>query len=479
MLRTISIIACLWLPASAAWAAEAGKIIFVAGAATGGKGAGQLVLGGSVQEGELLTTGVDGYVYIKTIDSGLFILRPNSKARIAAYHVDAVNPANTRIKLELLSGVARSQSGSAVKLARQNFRFNTPVAAIGVRGTDFTVFTDERTSRVAVLSGGITISGFTGACRPEGAGPCEGAASRELSAAQTGQLMQIQRGQAAAQLMPGGVLAPDVLAPPRADEPVGKSAVGTPGTSLPGSVPLLDPIKSVAVLQKAESAAPVVPPPVVVVVVVPPTALPPPVVAPPTALPPPVVMPPVVAPPVTEPVLPPPPERTIVWGRFQPILNQAVQVDLAEQARARAQLIDLKGAYALLRTTDEKEYVIPPRGNVGFALQASEAYISSDNVTVKPIKAQIENGLLNFDFDKRTFATSFDLVDNANRFKLMGTGSVAADGRFGVDDQYAPGNNMSADGVLSNAKGGGAAYLFLGRLIDGRTANGATYWGVR
>ena len=154
-----------------------------------------------MQEGELLTTGADGFIYVKTVDNGLFILRPNTKARIAAYHVDAKNPANTRIKLELLSGVARSQSGDAVKLARQNFRFNTPVAAIGVRGTDFTVFTDQDTSRVAVISGGIVVSGFAGACRPEGSGPCEGMASRELSASQRGQLLQVQRGQGAPQLM--------------------------------------------------------------------------------------------------------------------------------------------------------------------------------------------------------------------------------------------------------------------------------------
>jgi hypothetical protein len=123
----------------------------------------------------MLSTGGDGFIYIKTVDNGLFILRPATQARIAAYHVDAKNPANTHVKFELLSGVARSKSGDAVKQARQNFRFNTPVAAIGVRGTDFTVFTDNDTSRVAVISGGVVVSGFSGACRPEGAGPCEGA----------------------------------------------------------------------------------------------------------------------------------------------------------------------------------------------------------------------------------------------------------------------------------------------------------------
>jgi hypothetical protein len=164
MIRKFLFLAGTMLLAHAADAAQAGKIIFVAGAAKIADH--PALLDGAVGEGELMTTGADGYIYVKTIDDGLFILRPNTQARIASYHIDNANPANTRIKLELLSGVARSQSGQAVKQARQNFRFNTPVAAIGVRGTDFTVFTDNNTSRVTVLSGGITMSGFAGIAAP-------------------------------------------------------------------------------------------------------------------------------------------------------------------------------------------------------------------------------------------------------------------------------------------------------------------------
>ena len=219
MLRQLLITLGLALCAQAVHAAEAGKLIFVAGKAQLAERAASE--GAAVQEGDMLTTGADGFIYVKTVDNGLFILRPNTKARIAAYHVDAKDPKNTRIKLELLSGVARSRSGEAVKLARQNFRFNTPVAAIGVRGTDFTVYTDDNVSRVAVLSGGIVMHGFEGDCRPEGSGPCEGNAARELTAQMRGQLLQFQKGQTAPLLMQGGALSPDQLAPPRGDEPIG------------------------------------------------------------------------------------------------------------------------------------------------------------------------------------------------------------------------------------------------------------------
>src|SRR5471032_238065 len=206
--------------ASAVQAGEAGKVVFVTGQVS--VAAHPLALDAAVQEGDELTTGADGYVYVKTVDQGFLVLRPNSKARIVAYHIDAQNPTNTRVKLELLQGVARSISGVGVKQARQNFRFNTPVAAIGVRGTDFVVYTDQQTSRVTVMSGGVVVSGFAGNCGPEGGGPCEGGASRELFAGQSGVLLQVQRGQNIPQLMHSQSVSTDQSAPPRSDEPVGK-----------------------------------------------------------------------------------------------------------------------------------------------------------------------------------------------------------------------------------------------------------------
>ena len=126
-----SLFALAWLSLSAAvWADEAGKVVLSVGEV---RVQGQPVKAGhSVQAGDRLSTGADGYVYIKTVDNGFLILRPNSDASIIAYQADSHTPANSRFKFELREGVARSISGQAVKNAKQNFRFNTPVAAIGV-----------------------------------------------------------------------------------------------------------------------------------------------------------------------------------------------------------------------------------------------------------------------------------------------------------------------------------------------------------
>ena len=102
----------LWGLAASAWADEAGKVVLSVGEV---RVQGQAVKAGhSVQAGDRLSTGADGYVYIKTVDNGFLILRPNSDASIIAYQADSHTPANSRFKFELREGVARSISGPVV-----------------------------------------------------------------------------------------------------------------------------------------------------------------------------------------------------------------------------------------------------------------------------------------------------------------------------------------------------------------------------
>ncbi|MYM68821.1 hypothetical protein GTP45_18555 [Pseudoduganella sp. FT55W] len=436
MLRQFVFTAVAALFAGQALAAEAGKIIFVAGSAqVAGKAA---QLNSAVQEGDLLHTGADGYVYVKTLDNGLFILRPNTEARIVSYHIDAANPANTRIKLELLSGVARSQSGEAVKLARQNFRFNTPVAAIGVRGTDFTVFTDKDTSRVAVVSGAITISGFSGGCRADGAGPCEGAAARELSAAQKGQLLQIQRGQSAAQLMSSPSLLPDVVSPPRPDEPsTGKSSSGSVGANEPS----LDAKKNLSLQAQLPQVNTVTPTPPLVEPVTP------------------------VVPPVEVPA-----PQVVSWGRWAALADKAPTAGLSKDGATRVALTE---SYVLFRSDSGAPYVLPERGNAGFALASSEAVVR-DSVTQARSMATLSNGQLNVDFGKAAFTTSFDVLDQSVSYKMASFGSVTKDGQFSSSNQYNAASNMMVNGLLSGD--GGATYLFEGLLNPRRVISGVTVW---
>jgi hypothetical protein len=436
--------------AGLAQAEDAGRAVFVSGKVDiAGK---NLVLDTVVAEGAEISTGADGYVYIKTIDNGFFILRPNSRARIVAYHVDQKNPANTHIKLELINGVARSISGDAVKLARQNFRFNTPVAAIGVRGTDFTVFTNHETSRVTVLSGGVVVSGFVSGCAPQGNGPCEGGASTELFARQQGQLLQITKDQVKPQLIQSNGAAPDMVAPPRPDEPAVKpaAAASTPAPAVASAAPPassdinLDPQKSNGLQQAIAAPLPVVPTPVIPVLPVIPPA----------------------DPSVT---------NTILWGRWAVVLGQAASLDTKKQADAQNKSVAMNSYFGIFQSA-ASEWQVPTAGKMGFALKNSEAYLKDETKNLLSL-ASIENAKLQIDFANASFSTGFDLVSNSERFSLQSQGAVSTDGKLIGNGQYNYPTNMAVSGLVTAEKGGVAAYLFQSRLDANRLAYGITYWG--
>ncbi|TFW30847.1 hypothetical protein E4L98_01530 [Duganella callida] len=449
MLRRFAAGVALLGGAALAHAGEAGRIVFVTGDVQADSK--KVALNDAIQEGQELSTGKDGYVYLKTADDGLLILRPASRARIVTYHVDRKVPSNTHVKLELLSGVARSVSGTAVKQARQNFRFNTPVAAIGVRGTDFTVFTDQETSNVTVLSGAIVVSGFGGACLPTGGGPCEHNASRELAAGQAGQMLRVKRGEATPQLLNATNASPDTVAPPRSDEPSGKSTGG--GQAL--VEPTLDAQKAALLQiqvrnnnQKNELTPPVITPPTEV------TSNPTP--------------PETTTPPVT-PVANP---SQLVWGRWAVVAEQAATIDAAPLLAAGGKRVAYSNYYTIIRTKGD-DWEVPQQGSVGFVLRDSDAFVMN-SATQKATSASLQNGQLNVDFDKRTFTTGFDLLTEGQTFKLKGNGAVGDKGDLSGMPQFTNGATMNVNGSLG--PNNNAAYIFSSRLDAQRVANGVTYW---
>lgn len=452
MMRQLLATIVLLIASSLVQAGEAGRIVFVTGQAQVASRA--VALGDAVQEGDELLTGADGYIYLKTVDNGFLILRPGSRARVVTYHIDTQNPANSRVKFELLNGVARAISGQAVKQARHNFRFNTPVAAIGVRGTDFTVFTDQQTSRVAVISGGVIVSGFAGACGPEGTGPCEGTTSRELFAEQTGQVLQIQKGQAAPQLLRNSG-SPDLVVPPRKDEPVGKATVATP--QLAANELSLDP-------QKSDSLGNILTPP-------PP---PPPSPTPPAPVmpQPPIVNPPIVVLPPVEPPAPVVPARPeVLWGRWEAVAGLSADSDvLTKLKNGEYGAGSILGPFVISRIKNS-ELVLPTQGSASFSLVNSEAYIR--NGTQSPVAATIQDSRLDINFATRGFTTNLTVVAPNAQVDIRAKGDVTLKGEL-VSSVI--GSNAMVRGYLGGAEAKEAGYIFQSAGSSALTAFGATAW---
>ena len=154
-----------------------GEISLIIGRAfieTGEAQVSRLKNGDFVREGDTIWTESNGHVHIRFVDEAILSVRPLSELQIIAYRFDQVNPANSQVKLNLIEGTARTVSGEAAKAARERFRLNTPIAAIGVRGTDFVVSTTSDSLKALVNDGAIVVAPFSAQCLQGGTGPCEG-----------------------------------------------------------------------------------------------------------------------------------------------------------------------------------------------------------------------------------------------------------------------------------------------------------------
>lgn len=94
--------------------------------------------GAPVYSGESIRSGTSSSLQLKMVDDGYLAVRPSTEIRIDEYRFkgDAADKART----SLLRGGLRSITGSIGKKRKESFRLRTPVATIGIRGTDFEIF---------------------------------------------------------------------------------------------------------------------------------------------------------------------------------------------------------------------------------------------------------------------------------------------------------------------------------------------------
>ena len=409
-----------WLTAAAQTVSEAGRVVLSVGET---RMAGKMVkVDDVVPIGAELSTGSDGYLYLKTIDNGFLILRPGSIATIEMYEVDHENPEQSRFKFFLRQGIARSISGDAVGKARKNFRFNTPVAAIGVRGTDFSVYADQHETRVIVSSGGVIVAGFGALCSPQGIGPCEGANSMELFAG-TANVLLVRKGQNEPQFSQNKELSPDLTAPPRPDEPRGRGANRPQSTTQS---------ESNVAQQDAVGLEPI--------------------------------------------------KKSVIWGRWQAISDDLPATMDSSAINSAGYMKITLGNYILFRE-NSSAFPVPANGILSFTLQDSNLAHVSNPTTGDSAAATLSNGTLNFNFSNAGFTTRVDLNALGETHVLYAKGRVSQDGVFSNTSAAADGNMqvlgfLFKDRQIENSPGS-ASYLFHSNLNNGWEANGFANWGKK
>lgn len=122
-----------------AHAQTAGVIQFVAGEvmlAPAGGAARAARKGVPVSVGDTLATAASGLAQIKMGDGAIVVVQPESRLTVAEFHYAGREDGSEKVRYRLEQGGFRAITGAIGRTHKQNYLIETPVAHMGVRGTD-------------------------------------------------------------------------------------------------------------------------------------------------------------------------------------------------------------------------------------------------------------------------------------------------------------------------------------------------------
>lgn len=494
-----------WAPILTAQAANAAGDVATAAIAVGDVqhvSAGQtrrLGLGAALKEGDRIVTGRDGMAILVFVDQARVSLRAESELVISRYRLaESGKPAD--MQLELVRGAMRQISGDAMRAQPERYRLNTPVAAIGVRGTDFLAkasaqsletFIQEGAIVLMPLGNGCALANDSRACTPidllastdvmryvklSSSGELQ---RKGVSAGELEQLFGIKLARSADPapvLVASNATAPAVTAAPAAAAAPAASAAPAPVAASPlvvvAAAPLSpqpaslpDPVHSSAqesivtgLVKVADTlaAAPAAPTPAA------PTPTPTPEAEPAAPAPAPQPEPPPV-------VLPMPTQ--LVWGRYASASSIPVTPDLKlplsyEQASdGRHVTVGELFEYALWREGAPGPIDKGLRGQVSYSYVTGEAYFQAKGES-SATQANIDSAKLSIDFDQSRFSSAF-VVSHA----ATGAVNIAASGRMNDEGVFTAGtSDERISGAIS--KDGTEAGALFRKSIEAGTVRG-------
>lgn len=454
LLAALLAVTALCAPARAA--DLAGSVSFVIGDATVVDVNGSshpVARGDKIDAGQTLVTGSSGHIHVTMVDKAFLSVRPQSRLKIQDYHYDAAVPANNRIKFVLEQGVARSITGRGGEASRENYRLNTPLAAIGIRGTDFVVHANADVTRVYVQTGAVVVSPFGDGCLASAFGPCISASTRVLTAAMNNAYLELRSRTEVPLLVPiDKGLEPNTVAPPRPEEP--RPAVGDKQSKAGISFEARDVIRDAAadtLKSKVDVAA--IPAPV-------------PEKAPALVTP---GTPAVV---VVVPVPVAPPAAQFWWGRWSAYITPGQEAQsLIAAYSVKPGERDIAAGNDVFGVLREKgDYVMPASGIAKFALADAEAYYMSPGKLLAA--AAISSPSLLIDFGAGRYDTSLALsASGMTPVTVQSSGSVTTQGQMLSD-----GNAATALSGFVSRDTSQATYVF-DRAVSGNVSVvGATRW---
>ena len=367
-----------------------------------------LSLGTQLSEQDRIITGKDAMVILIFSDQARVALRPDSELLIRRYKVDP-NGAETELQLDLLRGTVRQISGRAAQKQPERYRLNTPIAAIGVRGTDFLAKTGEGLVEAYVHEGAIVVAPLGGAGTPGEIPAANLGAGFGVQYSRADRSKNLERqnvGQNDVERLFGMRIAASVSTDRTAAGNTAGNAAQTDKkdrtehTVVASLAPARDRDATGVSMQSSASLAGGVVQSSVMMVPNTPDLPSPPLVVPP-------VTSPEVLPPVTPPVVVQLPTQ-LVWGKFSnpqklPFTLPVAYVDVKD---GRHTTVGELGQYALWRDGVNGPLDKSLRGQAQFALAAGEAFYQQAG---KTLAVNLTDPRLQVDFDRLSFNTQIGL----------------------------------------------------------------------
>lgn len=416
----------------------------------------RIQVGQPVRVSDQIITSANGHVHIRFVDDALISVRPDSHLEVVRYQYDPLNPDASAVKFNLIEGVTRSISGEAARAARERFRLNTPIAAIGVRGTDFVVSASPEMVRALVNEGVIVMAPYSEQCSADAFGPCADNAV-ELTG-ESLQIIELNAGTASVtpathERNPG--LLRDEVQQVIADTSAAGNEPDADEQAVGNDV-YLEGVTSVKVRADAQQIASSEPAPGPVTPGPPAPPAPPPVVdfTPPT--------------PVQEEVLT---DRQLLWGRWawSNGVGDLERITLSAAEASEGRDITISNLdYGLFRDQGGKLAAVDAGlGVVGFELSSAQAFYSSESGIVA---MRVKGGSLDIDFQDNTFATALSLEHAATGLiDFSAMGRIYSGGYF-----YDRSATQNVVGAVS-LDGTEAGYFFDKQLESGGI-QGLTLW---
>ena len=423
--------------------APVGKVTLVLGQATLVSSNGvtsSLQKGSSVKPGDRIETAGGGHVHIRFVDDALVSVRPSSRLIIEEYEYNPAKVLESQVRFKLETGVARAISGAAAESAKERFRLNTPLVAIGVRGTDFVVNSQLDQTTAHVNQGAIVMAPLGAGCQASALGPCNTSAATLVSAQMGNVLAEYKDGLGQPELKPYFVRSTYFAAAPDPDARSAKSPANPAKVDVAAkpdnSVIQVTSVVSGGIFTAAVEELPHVPGPV--------------------------------EPPVMPPTPPAPP--ALVWGHW---VKPTGSGDFSEPFRVAALGRDVtvgNNDYVLYRRPSDTGLtaIQPSLGTVGFQLQQAHALFRPWGGVNQ--EATAGTGTLSINFATRQFQTQLELNHAAaGAHTLTSQGVVLSDGMFG--------GATATQKVIgaTTLDGKNAGYMFE-KNVDSGVFNGITLW---